>query len=51
MQGFSFFNTMENFYVYIIYSRKIDKFYTGQTQNIDKRLQFHNDPDKFTNTL
>jgi len=30
------------FTVYIIYSSNIDKFYTGQTQDIERRLEEHN---------
>jgi putative endonuclease len=31
-----------NFYVYILYSEKIDKYYTGHTDNIERRLKEHN---------
>ena len=37
------FFVMDQFYVYILYSELIDKFYVGQTGDIDKRLLFHND--------
>ncbi len=30
-------------YVYIIYSKSIDKYYTGVTDDLDWRLQRHND--------
>lgn len=30
------------FYVYTIYSKKFDKYYTGFTQNINRRLDEHN---------
>ena len=30
------------FRVYIIYSSLIDKFYTGQTEDIERRLEEHN---------
>jgi putative endonuclease len=30
------------FYVYILYSKKLQKFYTGQTENIKKRIEEHN---------
>ena len=30
------------FTVYIIYSSVLDKFYTGQTQDIERRLEEHN---------
>ncbi len=33
---------MENFFVYILYSEKFDKFYIGQTNNYESRLQMHN---------
>ncbi|HTF05557.1 MAG TPA: GIY-YIG nuclease family protein [Bacteroidia bacterium] len=29
------------FYVYILYSKSKDKYYTGQTQNLSERLTFH----------
>jgi putative endonuclease len=36
-------------YVYIIYSYTLEKFYTGVTQNIEKRVDEHNKGDvKFT---
>ncbi|HEY0743748.1 MAG TPA: GIY-YIG nuclease family protein [Chryseosolibacter sp.] len=31
-----------NFYVYILYSRSHDKYYIGQTQDLDSRLLRHN---------
>ena len=30
------------FYVYVLYSEKIRKFYTGYTKNLKKRLNHHN---------
>ena len=30
--------------VYILYSRKLDKYYVGRTQNLPLRLQYHNSP-------
>lgn len=30
------------YYVYILYSKSIDKYYVGQTSNIENRLNFHN---------
>ena len=30
------------YYVYILHSSTIDKYYIGQTSNIDNRLKFHN---------
>ncbi len=29
-------------YLYILYSKKIDRYYSGQTKNIDKRFVKHN---------
>lgn len=31
-----------NFYTYIIYSAKLDKFYIGHTENLETRLDQHN---------
>ena len=31
------------YYVYILFSKKFDKFYVGQTNNFDVRLKQHND--------
>ena len=39
------------FYVYILYSQSADKFYVGQTSDVQKRLLEHNNPvekSKFT---
>ena len=30
------------FYVYILYSEKADKYYIGQTEDIDQRISTHN---------
>ena len=30
-----------NFYVYIIYAPSIDKYYIGQTENLNKRIDEH----------
>ena len=30
------------FYVYIIYSKQINKYYVGSTENIDLRIERHN---------
>ena len=30
------------YYTYIIYSRSVDKFYVGQSANVELRLEFHN---------
>ena len=29
-------------YLYILYSEKLDRYYSGQTKNVDKRLVKHN---------
>ncbi|MFN4762194.1 GIY-YIG nuclease family protein [Gillisia sp. Q332] len=36
--------------VYILYSKKLDRFYTGSTSDFDKRMEFHDSPEarKFT---
>ena len=31
------------YHLYIIYSKKLDRFYTGHTQNLESRLINHND--------
>jgi putative endonuclease len=33
---------MKQFYVYILYSRSIDQYYIGYTENIDSRVDQHN---------
>ena len=33
---------MPSFYTYIIYSRKLDKYYTGSTNDLERRLRDHN---------
>ena len=33
---------MQKYYIYILYSDSTDKFYTGASSDIDKRLQRHN---------
>ena len=30
------------FFVYILYSKKFDQYYVGQTNNMESRLQLHN---------
>ena len=30
--------------VYILYSSKLDRYYIGRTENLELRLQFHNNP-------
>jgi putative endonuclease len=37
-------------FVYIIYSKRIDGFYVGETPGVSERLNFHNDPEKNTNS-
>ena len=40
-----------NYYVYILYSQKFDKYYYGQTQNLEERLKRHNaGSEKYTKT-
>jgi putative endonuclease len=39
------------FYIYILYSKNSDKFYVGQTDDVQRRLNEHNHPEintKFT---
>ncbi|MGY5845860.1 GIY-YIG nuclease family protein [Salegentibacter sp. HM20] len=38
------------FIVYILYSKKLDRFYTGSSSNFDRRMEFHENPEarKFT---
>ena len=38
------------FSVYILYSEKLDRFYTGSTSDFDVRMEFHDNPEarKFT---
>ena len=31
-----------SFYVYVLYSNRLDKYYVGYTQNPTERLKFHN---------
>ena len=33
-----------SFYVYILKSEIVNKFYTGSTSNLEKRIEFHNSP-------
>ncbi|WP_166637279.1 GIY-YIG nuclease family protein, partial [Algoriphagus boseongensis] len=33
---------MLNFFVYILYSKSTDRFYVGQTVDLEKRLEEHN---------
>lgn len=34
------------FFIYILYSESFDKYYIGYTENVEKRLFFHNNPIK-----
>ena len=44
--GLTLFGAMEAFYVYILYSKGLDRYYVGQTSNVENRLSFHNHPDR-----
>ena len=33
------------YYVYALFSKRYDKIYIGFSENPERRLQFHNDPD------
>ncbi|TVL98087.1 MAG: excinuclease ABC subunit C, partial [Candidatus Brocadia sp. WS118] len=33
---------METYYLYILYSEKIDRYYIGASYNPEERLQYHN---------
>ena len=35
-------STALSMYVYAIYNRKADKFYIGQTKDLNQRLEYHN---------
>ena len=42
---------MNQFEVYILFSSSLKKFYTGSTENLEKRVQYHNlGGVKFTST-
>ena len=42
MSGFSYFCGMEKFFVYILYSQKLDRYYTGVTTlSVEERLENH----------
>jgi putative endonuclease len=32
------------YYVYILYSEKLNKYYIGRTEDLELRLKFHNEP-------
>ncbi|PWD98060.1 GIY-YIG nuclease family protein [Marinilabilia rubra] len=36
------------FFVYILYSPKADKYYVGQTSDVTRRLKEHNNPEVFS---
>ena len=36
------FDTTTAMYVYILFSRSLDKYYTGQTNDLNNRLERHN---------
>jgi len=38
------------FFVYAIYNKARDKVYIGQTENLDRRIQEHNNPDNLRHT-
>ena len=38
------------YYVYILYSLTSDKYYVGQTDNLELRLKFHNELSDFWRT-
>ena len=38
------------YYVYILYSEKSDKYYVGQTDNVERRLIEHNEQEKVSYT-
>ncbi len=40
-KSFSLHLNMPHF-VYILYSKRIDKYYVGKTENVDKRTEYHN---------
>ena len=40
--------TLPMFYVYILYSQSADKFYVGQTSDVNKRLWEHNNPVEYS---
>ena len=47
-----FFSTHFMFYIYIIYSKTLDKYYVGSCQNIEQRLKDHlNSRSKFTKVV
>ncbi len=35
-----------NYFLYILYSKKVDRYYTGTSDNPEKRLHYHNIQDK-----
>ncbi|QDH77942.1 GIY-YIG nuclease family protein [Echinicola soli] len=43
MQGFFYFDCMCHYFLYILYSPGLDKYYIGQTGNVGSRLAYHNE--------
>ena len=37
------------FYVYILYSKRSDKYYTGLTSDVNRRMEEHNNPSVYNN--
>ena len=35
------------FYIYVLYSNRSDRYYTGLTSDVERRLHEHNNPTKF----
>jgi putative endonuclease len=44
------FLSVESFIVYILYSKDYNKFYVGQTNNLDRRLDEHNNSEAISYT-
>jgi putative endonuclease len=38
------FKTVMSYCIYILYSQRIDKFYTGMTKDLEQRIFQHNNP-------
>ena len=45
-----FFNNNFMHFVYIIYSKDFDKYYVGETEDVERRLFYHNHGEKSTFT-
>ena len=41
-RGFLFYTVFMNHCLYIIYSEAIDKYYVGETYDLEKRIEMHN---------